>query len=83
MSKFYRTVNLLLLATENGYIGNESGEDDITYYNSLLEYFDKDVYLTEDTKEVVIKMREASQEIFRLYWIKGKKPTNNKKKKKK
>ena len=76
-------VNLLLLATQNGYIGNESGEDDIAYYNSLLEYFDKDVYLTEDTKQVVIKMREASQEIFRLYWIKGKKPTNNKKKKKK
>ena len=68
----------------NGLLGNANGEDDIEYYKSLLIYFKEEVYLTENTKQVVDRMEEVSKQIFDTYWKKDSvKTTTNKYKKKK
>lgn len=74
---------MLILATEKGYIGNESGEDDIAYYKGLLVFFKKEIYLSELTKQTVERMEDATKKIFELYWIKDRKQVAAKKNKRK
>ena len=76
-------IHLLILATEKEYIGNANGEDDISYYKSLLVYFKEEIYLSELSKLTVDRMEEATKLIFELYWQKDRKhiiPKKNKKK---
>jgi hypothetical protein len=75
-------IHLLILATEKEYIGNANGEDDISYYKSLLIYFKEEIYLSELSKLTVDRMEEATKLIFDLYWLKEKKVIASKKNKK-
>lgn len=76
-------IHLLIFATEQEYIGNINGEDDIAYYRGLLAYFKKEIYLSELSKLTVDRMEEATKLIFDNYWKKEKKKLASKKNKKK
>lgn len=71
-------VHLLVLSTKKGYL-NYGDNDNLEFFKETIYLYENDNYVgNQEIKETVLNMREISNKIFNDYW---KKPSNNKKSK--